>query len=65
MILGCRASDLLAPLAGVIPLNDVPIARRFMVRGEAEHGFKRDMPVKAPVVSKDKFIEISVDVFAA
>ena len=67
MIFACCgfAFDWLAALAGVIPLDDVPIARRFMMRGEAEQGFKRDMPVETAVVSKDKFIEIGVDVFAA
>src|SRR5437868_11162349 len=36
-----------------------------MVRGEPEHGFERDVPVEAPIVSEDKLIEIRVDVLAA
>ena len=36
-----------------------------MVRGEPEHGFERDVPVEAPIVSEDKLVEIRVDVLAA
>src|SRR5262249_44858789 len=36
-----------------------------MVRGEPEHGFERDVPVEAPLVSEDKLVEIRVDVLAA
>src|SRR5437763_4365959 len=36
-----------------------------MVRGEPEHGFERDVPVEAPIVSEDKLVEIGVDVLAA
>ena len=36
-----------------------------MVRGEREHGFERDVPVEAPIVSEDKLVEIRVDVLAA
>src|SRR5208337_1858476 len=60
-----RTSDWLGTLAGVVPVDDVPVARRLMVRGEAKHGFKRNMPVKSAVVSKNEFIEIGVDVLTA
>jgi hypothetical protein len=33
-----------------------------MVRGEPEHGFERDVPVKAPIVSEDKLVEIRVEI---
>src|SRR5712671_1532468 len=36
-----------------------------MVRGEPKHGFERDVPVEAPIVSEDKLVEIRVDVLAA
>src|SRR2546421_5519108 len=36
-----------------------------MARGEPEHGFERDVPVEAPIVSEDKLVEIRVDVLAA
>ena len=36
-----------------------------MVRGEPEHGFERDVPVEAPIVSEDKLVAIRVDVLAA
>ena len=36
-----------------------------MVRGEPEHGFERDVPVEAPIVSEDELVEIRVDVLAA
>ena len=36
-----------------------------MVRGEPEHGFERDMPVEAPIVSEDKLVEVGVEVLAA
>ena len=45
--------------------DDIPVARRVMVRGELEHGLERDVPVEAPIVSEDKLVEISVDVLAA
>src|SRR5271163_923589 len=36
-----------------------------MVSGEPEHGFERDVPVEAPIVSEDKLVEIGADVLAA
>jgi hypothetical protein len=36
-----------------------------MVRGKPEHGFERDVPVEAPIVSEDKLVGIRVDVLAA
>src|SRR6202048_411389 len=36
-----------------------------MVWGEPEHGFERDVPVEAPIVSEDKLVEIGVEVLAA
>ena len=36
-----------------------------MVRGEPEYGLERDVPVEAPIVSEDKFVEVGVDVLAA
>jgi hypothetical protein len=33
-----------------------------MVRGEPKHGLERDVPVEAPIVSEDKFVEVGVDV---
>jgi hypothetical protein len=29
---------------------------------EPKHGFERDVPVEAPIVSEDKLVEIRVDV---
>ena len=51
--------------AGIFAPDDIPVARRAMVRGEPEHGLERDVPVEAPIVSEDKFVEIRVDVLAA
>jgi hypothetical protein len=48
----------LATLPGVVPLDDVPIARRLVVRGEAQHSFERNVPIKSAVVAKDELIEI-------
>ena len=35
------------------------------MRGNAEHGFERDVPIKTAVVAEDEFFEIGVDVFSA
>ena len=32
--------------------------------GEPEHGFERDVPMKAAIVAKDELIEIGVDMLA-
>lgn len=55
----------LATLAGIVPLNDVPIAHRLVAHGEAQHGLERDMPVKSAVVAKHELVEIGVDVLTA
>ena len=60
-----RGFECLVTLAGIVPLDDVPIARRLVARDEAQHGLERDMPVKSAVVAEDELIEISVDVLAA
>ena len=36
-----------------------------MMRGNAEQGFERDVPIKTAVVPEDEFFEIGVDVFSA
>jgi len=36
-----------------------------MARREAEHCFKRRVPVKAAIVAKNEFVEICIDVLAA
>src|SRR3954465_5623160 len=59
------APDCRHAFAGIVAPDDVPVTRRVMVRGEPEHGFERDVPVEAPIVSEDKLIEIRVDVLAA
>src|SRR4051794_26174683 len=56
----CRHS-----FSGIVAPDDIPVTRRVMVRGEPKHGFERDVPVEAPIVSEDKLVEIRVDVFAA
>src|SRR5437899_7961108 len=53
------------PLRGIVASDDIPVTRRVMVRGEPEHGFERDVPVEAPIVSEDKLVEIRVNVLAA
>ena len=60
-----RGFERLVTLAGIVPLDDVPIARRLVARDEAQHGLERGMPVKSAVVAEDELIEISVDVLAA
>ena len=35
------------------------------MRGNAEQGFERDVPIKTAVVAEDEFFEIGVDVFSA
>src|SRR5437879_5457500 len=59
------APDCRHAFAGIVAPDDVPVTRRVMVRGEPEHGFERDVPVEAPIVSEDKLVEIGVDVLAA
>jgi len=54
----------LVTLAGGVSLDDVPIAPRLVVRGEARHGFERNVPVKSAVVATDELVEIGVDVLA-
>ena len=44
--------------------DDVAIGFWRAVRGEPEHRFERDVPVKAAVVAKDELIEIGVDMLA-
>src|ERR1700730_6773194 len=66
----CPAVPRLAPdcrhaFAGIVAPDDIPVTRRVMVRGEPEHGFERDVPVEAPIVSEDKLVEIGVEVLAA
>ena len=54
------------PLCGArAAADDVAIGLWRAVRGEPEHRFERDVPMKAAVVAKDEFIEIGVDMFAA
>ena len=68
---GCRPSatwrlpNRRVALSRIGAAGDVPIAHRLTVRGKAEHGFERDVPVKAAIVAKDEFVEICVDVLAA
>src|SRR4051812_7748074 len=50
------APDCRHAFAGIVAPDDVPVTRRVMVRGEPEHGFERDVPVEAPIVSEDKLI---------
>ena len=45
--------------------GDVPIAHGFMMRGDSEQGFERDVAIKAAIVAEDEFFEIGVDVFSA
>src|SRR5271156_3756314 len=67
---GCRfpaalcASERHDAVSWVSAPGDIPIADRFMVHGKTEHGFERDMPVKAAVVAEDKFIEVGIDMLA-
>ena len=35
-----------------------------MVRGNAEQGFERDVPIEAAVVAEDELLEIGVDVLS-
>jgi hypothetical protein len=51
--------------AGIVAPDDIPVARRAMVRSEPEHGLERDVPIEAPIVWEDKLIEVGVDVLAA
>src|SRR5271157_2663993 len=44
--------------------NDVPVACGHVMRGKAEHGFERDMPVKAAIVAEDEFVEIRINMLA-
>src|SRR5262245_3693546 len=62
---GAARAGLSAGLCGIVAPDDIPVTRRVMVRGEPEHGFERDVPVEAPIVSEDKLVEIRVDVLAA
>src|SRR6516162_907043 len=68
---GCRPSatwrlpNRRVALSRIGAAGDVPIAHRFTVRGKAEHGFERDVPVKAAIVAKDEFVEICIMAFAA
>src|SRR5205814_7276646 len=41
------APDCRHAFAGIVAPDDIPVTRRWMVRGEPEHGFQRDVPVKA------------------
>src|SRR3954462_4221703 len=59
------APDCRHAFAGIVAPDDIPVTRRVMVRGEPKHGFERDVPVEAAIVSEDKLIEIRVDVLAA
>ena len=52
-------------MRGFDTLGDVPVGLGRALRGEAEDCFERNMPVKAPIVAKDEFVEIDVDMFAA
>jgi len=59
------APDCRHAFAGIVAPDDIPVTRRFMVRGEPEHGFRtKDVPVEAPIVSEDELVEIRVDVLA-
>src|SRR3954447_17880717 len=59
------APDCRHAFAGIVAPDHIPVTRRVMVRGKPKHGFERDVPVEAPIVSEDKLIEIRVDVLAA
>ena len=70
MPVGCPSASRLAPdcrqaFAWIVAADDIPVARRVMVRGEPEHGLERDVPVEAPIVSEDELVEVAVDVLAA
>src|SRR5437870_2720701 len=55
--LSCGAAaraGLSARLCGDCRARRYPVTRRVMVRGEPEHGLKRDVPVEPPIVSEDK-----------
>ena len=51
--------------ARIVAADNIPVARRVVVRGEPEHGLERYVPVEAPIVSEDKLVEVGVDVLAA
>ena len=52
-------------LSRVGAADDVPIARRRVSRGKAEHCFERSVTVKAAVVSEHELVEICIGVLAA
>src|SRR5215469_11471595 len=58
-------SDCRHAFAGIVTADNIPVARRVIARGEPEHGLEREVPVEAPIVSKDKLVEVGVDVLAA
>ena len=58
---GLLANDCFVGRAAV---DDVAIGFWRAVRGEPEHRFERDVPMKAAVVAKDELIEIGVDMLA-
>src|SRR5947209_8592812 len=60
-----RSPDCSGALSRIVSFDDVPVARRLMLGGQPEQGFERNMPVEAAIVSKNEFIEISVDVLAS
>jgi hypothetical protein len=51
--------------AGICAGDDVPIARRLMVRRQPKHRFERDVTVKATVVAEDELVEVRIDMLAA
>jgi RNA-directed DNA polymerase len=52
-------------LAGIVPLDDVPVARRFVACGQSQQCLERNMAVESPIVAKGELIEIGVDVLGA
>src|SRR5271157_425302 len=60
-----RTPGRLDALSRIVSFDDVPVARRLMLGGQPEQGFERNMAVEAAIVTKNEFVEISVEVPAA